>query len=959
MPFLTLNEGHYRALEKSLADLVHSVPQGSRTALVTAGEVQAERIRRVLLDGAHPVLAGLEILPGISRLAYRLSADPFPGTAVPVTDIASMALAALSGLSPQEPFYGMAGNASSALSMGSFFERLLEQGITPGMYSVSSGMLREEPGPVAAATGRMFEEYCRERSIHYPLTADIVMSEAPGPDRSVYGIIVFYGFYDLNPGQRRFVKRLGKTVADIHWFSPVHPSSPWRDVYGRTGEFLRGLGFRERHRIDWSTELSCPAETALWLLGETGTSPSGGTTGIVAAAGEMGEAREVLDTVSRLSRKGISWGQIAVVTRRPAESILPRFAHHEGVPIHCPLSVPLAELPLARLITAVTRLPDSDFHYSRLEEITSTGLLDPLFDPGTGGIRAAVAATGVRTGLDDWRTALGEDSPMYRLVSRLGDFFDGTGAVGDPLLLLGSLRTLVADLTSLDPADPLLAVMLPEDGWRFREPAGWKRFSDVLQRHLETVSTDLLEGDRDGFRLLSFEQVRGTLWSHVIVLGLEDGTFPSRQNDDPRLPSDLRTALQLPDPAAREREEAYLFFQAMEASASEVILIYRNQDSRSRPSMPSPFISRGVCPGGAAGPVSFSRRPPSPAGILAGGNHRGQRAVSDALGGSPSGGRYFLERAVEADRTRFSSDPFDEYDGIIGEGYCTREEWTASSLSGYVSCPFAWMAENVWGLEREEDAGTSFEPDPMTRGDLVHRCFERLMSSGGFEADPEVLMRELEGAAEDRGIWRKLGSKILSQAYLRGLEGMMTAALARFVETGWRPLSWEKSATGSFGGLRVSGRIDLVVEKGDGSLLVVDLKTGSLRGKAGKKKDAIRNGILYQPCMYRSLLRQTMGPEGDERDVSMAYVHVTPRDPFEMVEFADADLRELEEVSAANAAEAAALARGGLFPPVSSSGGICTNCSFRDLCRASPADRIEWKLRDDDRLGLLIRARTR
>ncbi len=164
---------------------------------------------------------------------------------------------------------------------------------------------------------------------------------------------------------------------------------------------------------------------------------------------------------------------------------------------------------------------------------------------------------------------------------------------------------------------------------------------------------------------------------------------------------------------------------------------------------------------------------------------------------------------------------------------------------------------------------------------------------------------------------------------------------------------------GTFGELPVRGRIDLLLRKPDGSLLVADVKTGKPMGREKSQKDAIENGILYQPCIYRSLVRANLESPDSTAQVGMAYLHIRPEKPLDVIELGDADLTELEDSSMENASEVVRLAEGGFFPPVSSRSGICTNCSFQDLCRRSPEERIEWKLRDDSELALLRMARKR
>ena len=91
----------------------------------------------------------------------------------------------------------------------------------------------------------------------------------------------------------------------------------------------------------------------------------------------------------------------------------------------------------------------------------------------------------------------------------------------------------------------------------------------------------------------------------------------------------------------------------------------------------------------------------------------------------------------------------------------------------------------------------------------------------------------------------------------------------------------------------------------------------------------------------------------------MAYIYMRPEQPFDPVVLDESTLAALQENSEENAAEVVRLASQGVFPPVASAGASCRNCSFQDLCRATPADRIEWKLENDPELLFLRNARRR
>jgi len=954
MPVRILSEGHFRALESSLTDLFRSIPPESSIALVTAGEQQRKRISDVLLAGTSGILSGVELLPGIPHLAARLADNPRIREKVSISDRAAMALGAVRLLDDGDPFSGLKGNPASATALGRFFEDLLEQGITPEAYRVCSEMLEDKPGPVEKTSGRMFEFYSEERNRLYFSPSDVILASSPGSSRR-YDLVIFYGFYDLNPGQRRFVKRLASLDVQIHWFSPLHPSSRWRSIYGKTGEFLRSLGFEERRRVDWNVPLSPAGVLAEAINCTSIIDPDPGTLSVSAVSGEIGAAREVLRRVSLLENGGVPLRNIAVVEKSPENSLVTRLAHHEGVPVSAPLTAHLSEFPEAVLVLAASAVEEQDFHYTSIEALFNTGRLDPMLDPGVANLRKSVLSSGVRSGLGNWRAAREDGHDVPELIEVLGRFYDTLSPRAAPVEYLKSLHALTCKLTGGCGEETLTEHMFSSEGWKYDGCVDWKTFSALLRLRFDETSIELRPGDTKGFSVLSMERVRGTLWSAVIVKDLEEGVFPSTRIDDPRLPRELRNKLELPDTDQREQEEAFLLSSTFEAASDHVSLIYMNLDSCGKSVLPSPFIKAFVPDETDSGGRSwFTRRTANPVGTLLGGRHPGQRAALAAAEGLPPGDRFFLRKGLTAERSRTSSAPFDCFDGVIGPGFYEREQWSATAFQNYVSCPFAFMAEEIWHLERDEDPGALFEPDARTRGTLVHNCIEKLISKHGFDVTEGEVRVQLGKCAIDLNLEAILGSRALLDTCLDNVAALLFKAFLFLREEQWTPLAAEKTLSAMLGDLPVRGRIDLLVRKPDGSLLVADVKTGKPKRLNNIRKE-IEAGVLYQPGVYRALVLADPPMNATPETVSMAYVYIPEGQDAQIIELDAETLNELEGSFIANSIEVARLVTEGIFPPVPIK-GKCDYCSFTDLCRKSPAERIDWKLGNDSRLGLLRKA---
>ena len=248
MALLSVHLGHWRALEKTWITEFTRTGANGGTAVVTAGSQIASRLAE-LIPGPT---AGARFFPGIPLLARSLAGTL---TSDKVSVPQSITLAYHAGY-----------ELNSAASAAAFFENLLENGINAEMFEIQSKSLRE-PDTEVAKTASRFTEYQKLRDKEFPFTPYGTMRRGPSGG-GMYQTVMFYGFYDLNPGQRNYIRKLA-SITDIKWFSPVHPSHHWRKAFVRTMDFLKDLHEREGlHRVDGDQSLSPNAQFAETFLRE-------------------------------------------------------------------------------------------------------------------------------------------------------------------------------------------------------------------------------------------------------------------------------------------------------------------------------------------------------------------------------------------------------------------------------------------------------------------------------------------------------------------------------------------------------------------------------------------------------------------------------------------------------------------------------------------------------------------
>jgi hypothetical protein len=293
-----------------------------------------------------------------------------------------------------------------------------------------------------------------------------------------------------------------------------------------------------------------------------------------------------------------------------------------------------------------------------------------------------------------------------------------------------------------------------------------------------------------------------------------------------------------------------------------------------------------------------------------------------------------------------------------------EREISASSLEMLAKCPLSWFYRYGLSLYAREDPeyDESRWLDALDRGTLLHEVFEAFTREFHGRQDeissPEARRRMLAIAEASIARWRtdvpppaltvfEVERAELSQASLAFLR-MEIDRRAAGDRGEW--LSFELAfgrgnARGPFTlpdgrVLLTHGRADRIDQMPDGTLRVIDYKTGkpSFYAKSAKT-GAFRGGRQLQPSIYLSAVSALT----DKLTSSFEYRFPTTRGGNEIVSYSSDELSNVSGIVSSLLQHVQA----GEFIPTTDAGD-CGYCSYQEICRASRgrhatgSPRAEW-----------------
>jgi CRISPR/Cas system-associated exonuclease Cas4 (RecB family) len=438
---------------------------------------------------------------------------------------------------------------------------------------------------------------------------------------------------------------------------------------------------------------------------------------------------------------------------------------------------------------------------------------------------------------------------------------------------------------------------------------------DFLQEVL--ASLDLLsvpaQPGRGGVELHGPGALTGSEYQHLFVLGMAEGILPKPIVDDPILDFyDLKCLKQegLPfhDATDASRKEALAFYTMLQTATEHLTFSYPKLLDRAE-ALPSSYLTQLNLSAIDVEPSILASHEEYRAAYLRQDNPLNDCVLPYAV----------AAQAIESDRE--SSEPFGEYDGVIGEFKDPTEHvFSASQLVTIGQCPFKWFVQKGLDVADQEDEAGGLSPALV--GQLYHKALEILMGKQPVSLDADCLATALAEAETSLNIPTFPAWKAKRQEHLQLLYRAIQTS--DFRPLGAQVLALEQSFNGEWFGLKISGKVDRMdhLPQND-SMILIDYKTGKtvhgiLRDSLGKPS------LDIQMAIYESVAAPAIAPE---LSVTDAYYYslrqaerIEPKaaHPAELELFADRVKQHLIT---------------GDYPVKPASKDACEYCSYDLVCR--------------------------
>ena len=378
-------------------------------------------------------------------------------------------------------------------------------------------------------------------------------------------------------------------------------------------------------------------------------------------------------------------------------------------------------------------------------------------------------------------------------------------------------------------------------------------FVSLVCRHLQTVTIPYEGEPLEGVQIMGILETRNVDFENVIILSMNDANFPSdKTGQSSFIPYNLRAAYGIPTPEQHEAMYAYYFYRLVQRAKSVTMLYCSRADDK----------STGEC----------------------------SRYIHQLEYESPYN---ITKLSVGVDLSTEEVAPISvakgEYERSILDKFTTESGAALSptALFRYVECPLKFYLYSVAKLREQDEISETI--DALMFGNILHESMQELYGEFVGMANPmsaikskcsrevveqvvdkkisELIHHSTKSVAERFSGDTILVRDIILKYIMRGILRYDTQQ-SGFTIRGLEDDIEYKYEISDARHVNLFGRADRIDERADGTLQIIDYKSGSVphlefngvellfRGEA---KDRISN--IFQTLLYSMMLHKNHGTE--------------------------------------------------------------------------------------------------
>ena len=378
-------------------------------------------------------------------------------------------------------------------------------------------------------------------------------------------------------------------------------------------------------------------------------------------------------------------------------------------------------------------------------------------------------------------------------------------------------------------------------------------FVSLVRRHLQTVTIPYEGEPLEGVQIMGILETRNVDFENVIILSMNDANFPSdKTGQSSFIPYNLRAAYGIPTPEQHEAMYAYYFYRLVQRAKSVTMLYCSRADDK----------STGEC----------------------------SRYIHQLEYESPYN---ITKLSVGVDLSTEEVAPISvakgEYERSILDKFTTEggAALSPTALFRYVECPLKFYLYSVAKLREQDEISETI--DALMFGNILHESMQELYGEFVGMANPmsaikskcsrevveqvvdkkisELIHHSTKSVAERFSGDTILVRDIILKYIMRGILRYDTQQ-SGFTIRGLEDDIEYKYEISDARHVNLFGRADRIDERADGTLQIIDYKSGSVphlefngvellfRGEA---KDRISN--IFQTLLYSMMLHKNHGTE--------------------------------------------------------------------------------------------------